>query len=412
MYFIYGVLTNLIILFSPLIFLLRLIKGKEDPKRFQEKFCIYHEKKNNNTVWIHAASVGELMSVIPILNKLESNKKINKIILTTTTTSSAKIFAKLNNKKIFHKYFPLDTNHLTQKFIKYWQPQLAIFVDSEIWPNMLKNLSLKKIPIIVLNARITKKSFNRWKIFPNFANQVFSKISLALPQNLETLKYLKLLGVKNIKLAGNLKYYGEKNLEKRNTNLLRNKFKDFNIWCAASTHKTEEILIGNLHKQLKKKKKKLLTIIIPRHINRSKKILEELRKIGLKTIIHSSKDQLLKDTDIYLVDSYGEANKFYNLTSVAFVGGSIIAHGGQNPLEPARLGNHIINGPNIDNFREIYAFLTKNRISSTTSSIITMKKVILERLNKKISNHNRKKIYHIGNKILKKNILYIDKYII
>ena len=213
MYFIYSILTNLVIIFSPLLFFFRILKGKEDIKRFQEKLCIYSKKKSFKTIWIHAASVGELMSIIPILKKFENVKKINKIILTTSTTSSAKIFSKLTFKKTFHKYFPLDTNYLTKKFIKCWKPKLAIFVDSEIWPNMLKNLSQNKIPVILLNARITKKSFNKWKIFPDFAKEVFSKISLALPQNIETLKYLKMLGVKNIQQAGNLKYYGEKNLK-------------------------------------------------------------------------------------------------------------------------------------------------------------------------------------------------------
>ena len=412
MYFIYSILTNLVIIFSPLIFFFRILKGKEDTKRFQEKFCIYSKKNSFKTIWIHATSVGELMSIIPILKKLENHRKVNKIILTTSTTSSAKIFEKLNFKKTFHKYFPLDTNYLTKKFIKYWQPQLAIFVDSEIWPNMFKNLNKKQIPIIILNARITKRSFNKWKIFPSFTKQVFSKISLALPQNLETLRYLKILGVKNIKLAGNLKYYGEKNLENKNNPLLKKKFKNFKIWCAASTHNGEEILIGKLHKNLKKFKKKLLTIIIPRHINRSLKIIDDLNKINLKTITHSSKNKLQKDTDIYLVDTYGEASKFYNLTSVAFVGGSIIKHGGQNPLEPARLGNYIINGPNIDNFKEIYAFLIKNKISLTTSNIIRMKRTILTKFNNKISNQNRKKIFNIGSKILDKNFFYINKYII
>ena len=412
MYFIYSILTNLIIIISPIIFLIRVIKGKEDVKRFQEKFCIYSRKKTFKTIWIHVASVGELMSIIPILKKFDNNTKINKIILTTSTTSSAKIFTKLKFKKTFHKYFPLDTNYFSKKFINYWQPQLAIFVDSEIWPNMFKNLNQKKIPIIILNARISKKSFKKWKIVPKFANQVFSKISLALPQNLETLGYLKNLGVRNIKLAGNLKYYGEKKLSNnKDISLLKEKFKNFKIWCAASTHRNEEILIGNLHKSLKKKKEKLLTIIIPRHINRSIEIINDLNKIGLKSITHSSKKRIQKDTDIYLVDSYGEASKFYNLTNVTFVGGSIIPHGGQNPLEPARMGNYIINGPHVSNFKEIYAFLTKNKISLTTSQSLKMKKIILTKLNNKISTHNRKKIFNIGNKILNKNLSYIGKYI-
>ena len=180
MYFFYSVLTNLVFVISPLFFIYRLLKGKEDPLRFQEKICIYSKKRIKNKVWIHAASIGELMSVIPIIKKFEKNKKIKSIIVTTTTTSSAKIFTKLKFKKTFHVYFPLDNNFLTKRFIEYWQPELSIFVDSEIWPNMYKNLKIKQIPIIILNARIVKKTLNRWQIFPNFAKEVFSKITLDL----------------------------------------------------------------------------------------------------------------------------------------------------------------------------------------------------------------------------------------
>jgi 3-deoxy-D-manno-octulosonic-acid transferase len=352
------------------------------------------------------------MSVVPIIRKLEKNKKINNIILTTSTVSSAKIFKKLKLKKTSHVYFPLDANYIVKRFIKYWQPELAIFIDSEIWPNMIKNLHLRNIPIIIMNARITERSFKRWKIFPNFANQVFGKISLALPQNSETLKYLKLLKVKNIKVAGNLKYYGERNNQGGATKRLKNKFKNFKAWCAASTHNDEEILIGKLHKNLKKKEKRLITIIIPRHINRASKIIADLNNLGLKTITHSSNKKLQKDTDIYLVDSYGESSKFYGLTNITFVGGSIIKHGGQNPLEPARLGNYIINGPNIKNFREIYTFLYKLKMSLSTSNISTIEKIILKKLNTKNTNQNIKKIIKIGNDVLEKNLFYINRYLI
>ena len=351
------------------------------------------------------------MSVIPIIKKFEKNKKIKSIIVTTTTTSSAKIFTKLKFKKTFHVYFPLDNNFLTKRFIKYWQPELAIFVDSEIWPNMYKNLKIQQIPIIILNARMVKKTLNRWKIFPNFAKEVFSKITLALPSNLETLKYLKLMKVKNIKVAGNLKYYGEKNLKKIDSKDLKSKFKNFKTWCAASTHKSEEIFLGKLHKKLKKFNKRIITIIIPRHINRSSEIINDMNKLGLKTIAHSSNQKLKVDTDIYLVDSYGISSKFYSLTNVAFVGGSLIAHGGQNPLEPARFGNFIINGPHVDNFKEIYSFLKKNKMSSTTSSILKMEQAIIKKLNHKNNEQNINKITKIGKQILDKNLFYINKYL-
>ena len=412
MYFFYNILVNLAIIISPIIIIYRILKGKEDPKRIGEKFCIYSKKKSNKNIWIHAASVGELMSIIPVIRKLEKNKKIKNILLSTSTTSSAKIFNKLKLKKTSHVYFPLDNNYIVKRFINYWKPELAIFIDSEIWPNMFKNLYLQDIPIIIMNARITKHSFNKWQNFPNFANQVFGNITLALPQNLETLKYLKLLKVKNIKTAGNLKYYGQKNNQDYLSKLLKNKFKDFKVWCAASTHYNEEILIGNLHKKLKKREKKLITIIIPRHINRSNEIKEALNKLDLNCITHSSNQKIKKNTDIYLVDSYGESSRFYNLTNVSFVGGSIIKHGGQNPLEPARLGNYIVSGPYVKNFKEIYTFLNNLKMSSSTSNILKMENTILKKLKAKTNNKNIKKIIKIGNDILKKNLFYINKYLI
>ena len=412
MYFFYNILANLAIIISPVIIFYRILKGKEDVKRVGEKFCIYSKKKTNKNIWIHAASVGELMSIVPIVKKLEKNKKIKNILISTSTTSSAIIFKKLKLKKTSHVYFPLDNNYIVKRFIKCWQPELAIFIDSEIWPNMFNSLKLSNIPIIIINARITERSFNKWQIFPNFANQVFGKISLALPQNLETLKYLKLLKVKNIKTPGNLKYYGKKNNQDHLAKSLKNKFRNFKVWCAASTHNDEEILIGKLHKRLKKIEKKLITIIIPRHIDRTNEIIDALNNLDLNCITHTSNQKLQKDTDVYLVDSYGESSSFYNLTNISFVGGSIINHGGQNPLEPARLGNYIVNGPNVKNFKEIYTFLNNLKMASSTSNILKMENLILKRIKSKVPNKNIKKIIKIGDEVLEKNLFYINKYLI
>jgi 3-deoxy-D-manno-octulosonic-acid transferase len=167
-----------------------------------------------------------------------------------------------------------------------------------------------------------------------------------------------------------------------------------------------------LHKRLKRREKRLITIIIPRHINRTNEIIEALNNLSLNCVIHSSNQKIQKNTDIYLVDSYGESSRFYNLTSVSFVGGSIIKHGGQNPLEPARLGNYIINGPNVKNFKEIYTFLNNLKMSSSTSNILTMENLILKKLKTKTTNKDINKIIKIGNDVLKKNLFYINKYLI
>ena len=410
MFCIYEVLGLIFIIFSPIIFFIRIIVGKEDPKRFLEKFCIYSKRfKIRKTIWLHGSSVGEILSVIPIINVLEKNKKIKKIILTSSTTSSALIFSKYKFKKTTHIYFPIDTNYLTKKFIKYWKPQIALFIDSEIWPNMFNNLKINNIPIILLNGRITKKSFKRWMKFPYFAKKNFSKISLAMPQNNETSKYLKTLGVKKIKIVGNLKYFGQskKFLDKNTKKLFKNRL----IFCAASTHYNEELFIGKIHKELKLKYNNLLTILIPRHANRSNSIANELENIGLKIITRSSKQKISKNTDIYIADTYGETSKFYGLSNITFLGGSLVPHGGQNPLEPARMGSYILHGPNIQNFKEVYNMLSKLNISSKINSVFNMKKIVNKKIKYKQPLKVSQKLNMIGNDILKKNLNEINKYL-
>ena len=410
MYFFYQFLLFLAVICSPIILLIRFFKNKEDKKRFVEKFSFIKEKRiKGNLLWIHVASVGELMSVLPLIHELEKIKSIKSILLTTSTLSSSRIFKTLKFKKTIHQFFPIDLNFFTLKFIRYWKPKIAIFIDSEIWPNMFNNLNINKIPIILLNGRITRKSFRRWMKFPNFAEKNFSKISLAMPQNNETSKYLKKLGVKKIKIAGNLKYFvhQKKSLDK-NT---KKKFKNRLIFCAASTHYNEELFIGKMHKELRLKNKNLLTILIPRHANRSSTITNELKNIGLKIITRSSNEQISKSTDIYIVDTYGETSKFYELSNITFLGGSLVPHGGQNPLEPARTGSYILHGPYIQNFTEIYNMLSKLNISSKINSIFNMKKIVNKKIKYKQPKKVGQKLINIGNNILKKNLNEINKYL-
>ncbi len=410
-FFIYNIFLLLILLISPIIIIIRIFLGKEDKNRFQEKFCLFSKKNYvDGTIWFHGASVGEILSIIPIIEKLEKDSKIRKILITSSTTSSSYIFSKYKFKKTIHQYYPFDLNIFTKVFINYWKPKLAVFVDSEIWPNMYNNLYKKKIPLILLNARITKKSFNRWKYLENFSKNIFEKINVALPQNMETKKYLKILGAKNIRIAGNIKYYG-KPFSNYNKSSFKKKFLKKTIWCAASTHKSEELFIGKVHKELKKEIKNLLTIIVPRHINRKKEITDELSKIGLNSELHTSSKSLKKDTDVYIVDTYGDASKFYSLSKLTFVGGSLILHGGQNPLEPAREGNYILYGPYIHNFKEVYQMLEKLKIANKINSIKNIKNLIIKKINYSENRKVKYKLNYLGNKIINKNLLEIKKFI-
>ena len=206
MLFIYRLVINLIFLISPIIIIYRIFKKKEDPKRFFEKIGKFYESSNNNLIWFHGSSVGEILSVIPLIEKLEKKNSIKKILITSNTLSSAKIIKKLKLKKTFHQFFPLDTNFLVEKFLNHWKPKAAFFIDSEIWPNMVLKIKEKNIPLILLNARITKKSFQKWNFINNFSTKIFNKFDLCLSQNNTTSNYLKTLGAKNIKKIGNLKF--------------------------------------------------------------------------------------------------------------------------------------------------------------------------------------------------------------
>ena len=165
MLFVYRIIINLITLISPVIILIRLIKKKEHPIRFKEKFGFYTKKKiAGKLIWFHGASVGEILSVVPLIEKLEKNKKIKQILVTSNTISSSKILSNLNLNKTIHQFFPIDTNYHSQKFLNYWKPSVSIFIDSEIWPNMITNIKKRPISLILINARITTKSFKKWKI--------------------------------------------------------------------------------------------------------------------------------------------------------------------------------------------------------------------------------------------------------
>ena len=413
MLFVYRILINLILLISPLIIVFKLLKKKEDYKRFKEKFCTISKKKiKGKLIWFHGASVGEILSVIPIIKVLEKNKEIKQILVTSNTLSSSKILFNLKLKKTIHQFLPIDTNYHTKKFIKYWNPSAAIFIDSEIWPNFITNIKNKKIPLILLNARITKKSFKRWMIFRSLAKKLFQQFDICMPASLESKRYLKLLGAQKIKYIGNLKF---SEIEKEKTVLkasLKKFFKSKKIWCASSTHHSEEKLCGITHKKLKNKYKNLLTIIIPRHVNRVRDIINEMENLKLRVHLHNSKKMIKDKTDIYLVNTYGDTKLFFKICKIIFLGGSIIEHGGQNPLEAARYGCKILHGPNISNFKEIYYLLNKYKVSK---KIVNQDQMIknIDLLYKNTSNsHNLElKIKNLGDKILKLTLKEVNFFI-
>ncbi len=408
-----GIYRSITLFFYPLfiiIIYLRKIFKKENNesfkgKLFPSKFLI-DKDKTKNLVWFHAASIGEAQSVVPLIKKIISERSNTEILITTITQSSAILMRKNfeKNKNIKHRYLPLDIKFLINKFLDGWKPSLVLFVDSEIWPNFLFEIKKRKITLLLLNGRITKRSFLRWSKISNIAEQIFSKFDLCLASNSETKKYLESFKVKNIKLLGNLKfstsYPSKNNLEKIHSGK--------KIWCAMSTHLGEETIVINAHLTLKKDNKNLTSIIIPRHINRVKEIESLCKSKNLTFQVISNNEKINFEKEIIIVNSYGKVSEYLSLCKSVFIGKSLIKKlqhvGGQNPIEAAKLGCKIYHGPYVYNFEEIYSLLNKYKISEQVTNVNELTKKLNFDLNNLdlIKNENAlKDINELGEKILK-----------
>ena len=420
MYYWYKFITFFFYPFAPVYLYFRKIRKKEDSIRYKEKLAkINIERGEGFLIWFHVASIGEAMSILPLIDGCIKEKKINRILITSITLSSGKILEKRfnNNPKINHQFLPLDIISLINKFLDHWKPNLSIFIDSEIWPNLILKINEKKIPLLLVNARITKKSFDRWKLVIGFAKKIFGKFDLCIASNNESENFLKILGSKNIKNYGNLKFSNIKNdIKKLDFNFL-NKIKNRKVWCAASTHPSEEIICAEAHLKIKKNYNNILTIIIPRHIDRVKAIKEELSKFNINVLLVTELNNFDDKTDILLVNSYGEALKFYDISKYVFLGKSLVQSlikvGGQNPIEPARLGCKILHGPYVSNFSETYNYLKKLGITKEVNDSNKLSLSLIEELQKdKPKNHEiALKIENYGQNILNNVIMELKKYI-
>ncbi len=421
MIFFYRALTFFLFPVFVLIIFFRRYFNKEDKKRFKEKISIndHFLPKNKKIIWIHAASIGETNSVFPLISKLTKDNEDVFILLTSTTLSSSQLIEKrkFNENIIQHRFFPLDIQFLVKKFINHWEPELVIFVDSEVWPNYLLEISKRKIPLILLNGRITMKTLKRWKLVSRLSLKLFSLYDLCLSSSEESEENLKSLGAKNVKFFGNLKFCTNVNSKKKNIDL-KSVFNEHYIWCAASTHPNEEEIILKTHNLLKQKGIKIITIIIPRHINRSNEIDKISSNFNLKSQIVNKFEDLSKDSEILIINSIGEMiNYFQNCESI-FMGKSLskklIKVGGQNPIEPAKCGCKIYHGPYISNFKEIYRYLREKKIACEISNEIDLSQNLIEDFNNKNvkSKRNIDEINLYGEQILDlttKEILRLSK---
>ena len=368
----YRVLTHLIYPFLFVIIFLRVFLKKEDPKRYKEKILISHFNVKRNydqkLIWFHAASIGELKSIVPIIKKLNLDNNLREFLITTSTLSSSRIaeleFKKMKN--VSHRFLPYDVDFLINSFLKMWRPNYIFLVDSEIWPNLILKAKKFSIPVAIINARITSKSYKKWNKFPKTAFKIFSSIKLCLTSNKETKKFLESFEVKNVFYYGNIKFINDIN-ENEITNLNEDKLINSPFWFAASTHNGEEELCLKTHHFLKDKYKNILTIIAPRHIERSKEIKSLCEKYKLNSQILNYDELIKPNVEIVILNSFGVLQNYFKYAKSVFIGKSTIQSleevGGQNPLEAVKLNCKIYHGWYVYNFKDIYEILEKNNIS-------------------------------------------------
>lgn len=333
----------------------RMAEGKEDPNRFYERYGEPSRvRPEGELVWIHAASVGEAVSVLPLIQALVARREDRFVLLTTGTVSSAKIMEERLPAGAFHQYVPIDTKDAVTSFLNYWRPQVAIWMESEIWPNLINQTSIRNIPMIMLNARMTSSSFNLWRKTGGLAKSLIKKFDYIHAQTDIAAERLEYLGAEKVETLGNLKFCSPPlPFRKEPFKVLKEATAGRKMWLAASTHKGEEAYIAAAHIELRSKVRGLLTIIVPRHPDRGDEIMEKLDQAGFRVARRSRGDAIGPDTEIYLADTIGELGIFYRLVDVVFIGGSLVQKGGQNLLEAARLHCAIMHGPHMNNFEEI-----------------------------------------------------------
>ena len=336
----------------------RLLMGKEDPERLEERLGIsLAERPTGNLIWFHAASVGESLSLVELIKRISSSQPDYNFLITTGTITSAKLILSRLPSNAVHQYIPVDTPRAVEKFLDRWRPSLAIWTESEFWPNLISFTSARDIPMILINARISEKSYRRWRFFKKSLKNLIEKFNYSLIQDEKTVKYFSKIGISsnNFELTGTLKE-GSAALPHSEIEQVEISKQILNrpVWLAASTHEGEEKLIAAAHRHASKASQGLLLIIVPRHPERGLEIASILTKENFKICLRSRKDKISSDTQIYIADTLGELGLWYRVAPVSFVGGSFVPIGGHNPFEPAALGSAILHGPYVENFKEIY----------------------------------------------------------
>ncbi|EWY40355.1 3-deoxy-D-manno-octulosonic acid transferase [Skermanella stibiiresistens SB22] len=333
--------------------------GKEDPVRGAERLGIASvERPAGRLAWFHAASVGESMSVLVLINRLLDTHPNLTVLITTGTVTSAELMARRLPERAIHQYVPVDRMRYVRAFLDHWRPDLALWIESEIWPNMLSEIGRRGIPAALVNARMSAGSFRNWLRVPGFIRPLLSTFSLCLAQTEVEVDRLRRLGARDVRCVGNLKFSAEPlPADPAELAVLRGAFGDRPLWLMASSHPGEEDIAADVHAALRDRLPGLLTVIVPRHPQRGGEVSDMLARRGLPVARRSTGTLPGPGHEVYLADTVGELGLFFRLAEVVCVGGSLVPIGGHNPVEPAQLGCAVIHGPHMTNFSEVSAQL-------------------------------------------------------
>src|ERR1700760_2809519 len=353
----YRRLSSVAVPLAPALIKRRLKQGKEDPERVAERRGMSADPRPQGAlVWIHGASVGEVLAAAALIEKLRA---LNiRILLTSGTVTSAAIVAKRFPSDIIHQYVPYDSPRYVARFLDHWRPSLALFIESDLWPNIILASAARRVPMVLINGRMSHRSFPRWRRVSGTISALLEKFDICLAQSHADAERFSTLGCPNVLVTGNLKLdvpappADAARLERLMSVARRRPI----VW-AASTHPGEEEIVIETHKTLAGFFPGLLTVIVPRHPDRGNAITRTIAAAGLKFGLRSREELPTGSTDIYVADTMGELGLFYRLSEIVFIGGSLVPHGGQNPIEAIKLGAAIVHGQHVFNFSGVYEAL-------------------------------------------------------
>jgi 3-deoxy-D-manno-octulosonic-acid transferase len=337
----------------------RLNRGREHPIRLAERRGEASlPRPAGPLVWVHGASVGEMLAVVPLIERIQA-REISVLVTSGTVTAAALADQRLPTG-VMHQFVPLDVPKFVDRFFDHWRPDLALFVESDLWPNLILACSERKIPLTIVNGRVSERSFGRWRLAPGAIAALLGRFDLCLAQSSDNAQRFSLLGAPRTISTGNLKL--DVPAPPADVPTL-NRFKALiglrEVVAAASTHPGEETAVIAAHRRLRAKVPNLLTVIAPRHPARGESIAEIGKVAGVTVGLRSRGELPKRDVDVYITDTVGELGLVYRIAPIVFMGGSLATHGGQNPIEAIRLGAAVLHGPCVWNFAEIYSTLDK-----------------------------------------------------